>query len=61
MTQRDFVRADFDQIPVSIIFDAMVRTAFFLFVVVRNTVDPALPDEGSPDVTPNPVFIRVRI
>ena len=65
--------ADFDQIPVSIILDVIVRTAFFLWAmqhqveIVRTAVFVSwtmqhkwilLSDEGSPDVAPNPVFIE---
>ena len=48
---------DFDHIPVSIIFDVIVRTAFFVLWAMQHRWI-LLPDKGSPDVAPNPVFME---
>ena len=70
---KGLLAADFDQIPVLIILDVIVRTAFFWFVgdatqvgLVRTAFFAwtmqhrwvLLPDEGSPDVAANPVFME---
>ena len=48
--------ADFDQIPF-LLFDVIVRTALFLAWAMQHRL-VLLPDEGLPDVAPNPVFME---
>ena len=49
--------ADFDRIPVSIILDVTVRTAVLVLWAMEHRWI-LLPDEGSPEVAPNPVFME---